>query len=139
MSTKYEIETVDLTQPHFKKEDLLQAMMYRYATKKFDPDKKIPAEDFQAILDGPSAGVFRQALTPAISSLFWHAKKPIWFTAPLTWSISSTTSKNCLKPHICFTRTHTQILPLMISKISNRSAPPSTGPANRLTSFSATC
>ena len=51
MSTKYEIETVDVTRPHFKKEDLLQAMMYRYATKKFDPDKKIPAEDFQAILD----------------------------------------------------------------------------------------
>lgn len=34
-----------------KKKEILDAHWFRHATKEFDPDKKIPAEDFQFILE----------------------------------------------------------------------------------------
>ena len=39
------IETVNAAKPNFKKEKLLNAMKYRYATKRFS-EKTIPPEDF---------------------------------------------------------------------------------------------
>ena len=40
------IETVNAAKPNFKKEELLNAMKYRYATKRFS-EKTIPPEDFE--------------------------------------------------------------------------------------------
>lgn len=44
------IETVNAAKPNFKKEELLNAMKYRYATKKFS-EKTIPPEDFEVLLE----------------------------------------------------------------------------------------
>lgn len=44
------IETVNAAKPNFKKEELLNAMKYRYATKRFS-EKTIPPEDFEALLE----------------------------------------------------------------------------------------
>lgn len=44
------IKTVDAVKPNFKKEELLNAMKYRYATKQFSKEI-IPEEDFEALLD----------------------------------------------------------------------------------------
>ncbi len=51
MSDKYTIETVHTPQPKLNRNDLLQVMKYRYATKKWDPNKKISDADFNAILE----------------------------------------------------------------------------------------
>lgn len=51
------IPTKDTPKPHNDKAVLLEAMKYRYATKKFDPKKIISDEDFETLLDagsGPS-------------------------------------------------------------------------------------
>lgn len=42
------IETVNAAKPNFKKEELLNAMKYRYATKRFS-EKTIPPEDFEVL------------------------------------------------------------------------------------------
>lgn len=34
-----------------KKQEILDALQFRHATKEFDPDKKIPEEDFRFILE----------------------------------------------------------------------------------------
>ena len=47
----YEIENVKLTAPKLDRNDLEYAMTYRYACKKFDCDKKISEEDWNAILN----------------------------------------------------------------------------------------
>ena len=44
------IETVNAAKPNFKKEELLNAMKYRYATKRFS-EKTIPPEDFEVLLE----------------------------------------------------------------------------------------
>lgn len=44
------IETVNAAKPNFKKEKLLNAMKYRYATKRFS-EKTIPPEDFEVLLE----------------------------------------------------------------------------------------
>lgn len=46
------IETVNAAKPNFKKEELLNAMKYRYATKRFS-EKTIPPEDFEVLLKRP--------------------------------------------------------------------------------------
>lgn len=48
---KFIIPTKDTPKPHNDKNVLLEAMKYRYATKKFDPSKVISDEDFQTILE----------------------------------------------------------------------------------------
>ena len=49
--SKYEIENVKLTAPKLDRNDLEYAMTYRYACKKFDSNKKISEEDWNAILN----------------------------------------------------------------------------------------
>ena len=44
------IETVNAAKPNFKKEKLLNAMKYRYATKRFS-EKTIRPEDFEVLLE----------------------------------------------------------------------------------------
>lgn len=44
------IETVNAAKPNFKKEELLNAMKYRYAIKRFS-EKTIPPEDFEVLLE----------------------------------------------------------------------------------------
>jgi len=48
--SKYEIENVKLTAPKLDRNDLEYAMTYRYACKKFDSNKTISEEDWNAIL-----------------------------------------------------------------------------------------
>ena len=45
------IPTKDTPKPHNDKKVLLEAMKYRYATKKFDPEKIISDEDFETLLE----------------------------------------------------------------------------------------
>lgn len=45
------IPTKDTPKPHNDKAALLEAMKYRYATKKFDPEKIISDEDFETLLE----------------------------------------------------------------------------------------
>lgn len=45
------IPTKNTPQPHNDKKVLLEAMKYRYATKKFDPAKKISDENFETLLE----------------------------------------------------------------------------------------
>lgn len=45
------IETVNTPKPDFEFATLLQALKYRYATKKFDGTKAIPTEQFDNILE----------------------------------------------------------------------------------------
>lgn len=49
--SKYEIENIKLTAPKLDRNDLEYAMTYRYACKKFDSNKKISEEDWNAILN----------------------------------------------------------------------------------------
>ena len=49
--SKYEIENVKLTAPKLDRNDLEYAMTYRYACKKFDSNKTISEEDWNAILN----------------------------------------------------------------------------------------
>ena len=51
MNEKAIIETVKVAQPKLRREDLLQVLKYRYATKAWDRDKKISDEDMQTILE----------------------------------------------------------------------------------------
>lgn len=51
MENLYTIATATTAKPETKKEDLLQALKYRYATKKFADSQVIPAEDFDTILE----------------------------------------------------------------------------------------
>lgn len=52
MNTKsITIPTKDTPKPHNDKKVLLEAMKYRYATKKFDPEKIISDEDFETLLE----------------------------------------------------------------------------------------
>ena len=51
MNEKAIIETVKVAQPKLHREDLLQVLKYRYATKAWDKDKKISEEDMQTILE----------------------------------------------------------------------------------------
>ena len=51
MNNESIIPTKDTPIPHNDKNVLLNAMKYRYATKKFDPTKVISEEDFQTILE----------------------------------------------------------------------------------------
>lgn len=51
MNEKAIIETVKVAQPKLRREDLLQVLKYRYATKAWDKDKKISDEDMQTILE----------------------------------------------------------------------------------------
>lgn len=57
------ISTKDTPKPHNDKKVLLEAMKYRYATKKFDPEKIISDEDFETC---------------------W--KRPVCLPPPLAWS-----------------------------------------------------
>ena len=45
------IATVHAEKPNFSPAGVLGALKYRYATKKFDPNAKIPQETFDALLE----------------------------------------------------------------------------------------
>ena len=45
------IETVEVAQPKLSREDLLQVLKYRYATKAWNKDRKISDADMQTILE----------------------------------------------------------------------------------------
>lgn len=49
--SEFTIATQNTPQPKNDKETILQALKYRYATKKFDPAKLISDDDFNAILE----------------------------------------------------------------------------------------
>ena len=51
MNEKAIIETVTVAQLKLSREDLLQVLKYRYATKAWDKDKKISDADMQTILE----------------------------------------------------------------------------------------
>ena len=51
MNEKAIIETVKTAQPKLSREDLLQVLKYRYATKAWDRNRKIRDEDMQTILE----------------------------------------------------------------------------------------
>ena len=51
MHTDFIIPTKDTPKPHNDRKVLLDAMKYRYATKKFDPEKIISHEDFETLLE----------------------------------------------------------------------------------------
>lgn len=45
------IESVNAKKPNFQIDEVLNALKYRFASKKFDPDTKIPDDIFNAILE----------------------------------------------------------------------------------------
>lgn len=51
MNEKAIIETVTVAQPKLSREDLLQVLKYRYATKAWDRDRKISDADMETILE----------------------------------------------------------------------------------------
>lgn len=68
MNEKAIIETVKVAQPKLRREDLLQVLKYRYATKAWDRDKKISDEDMQTILEAHALRRHRSALSLGRSS-----------------------------------------------------------------------
>lgn len=51
MSEENIIKTLDATKPNFKIDEIVNALKYRYATKKFDPNKKISKEHLDLLLE----------------------------------------------------------------------------------------
>ena len=61
------IPTKDTPKPHNDKAVLLEAMKYRYATKKFDPEKIISDEDFETLLEAARLSPTSSAWSPGKS------------------------------------------------------------------------
>lgn len=61
------IPTKDTPQPHNDKKVLLEAMKYRYATKKFDPNKKFPMKISRPSWKRPACLLLPSACSPGKS------------------------------------------------------------------------
>lgn len=160
MNEKAVIETVKVAQPKLRREDLLQVLKYRYATKAWDKDKKISDEDMQTILEAtrlaPTSFGFepwkiivlqdpeiRQAIRPyswgadaalqdASHFLVFLARKKadITFGSPSS-STSRTISWSCPKKHTTCSRQLIRDSAATSTKFSNPSARHSTGRRSR--------
>ena len=160
MNEKAIIETVKVVQPKLRREDLLQVLKYRYATKAWDKDKKISDEDMQTILEAARLAPRRLALSlgkssscrtrksarpsghmpgvqtphcrmPAISWCSWRGRKQISHLARPILNTSRTTSWNCPSRHTTCSKRPIRDSAATSIKSSSPSARPSTGRQSR--------